>query len=75
MASAVQPIIVNSGSSSTGKLIGGVVILVGVIYVGKKAKDYLDKVKAEQNLKNDQASTVTPPKGHKVFYDLNGKPI
>jgi hypothetical protein len=71
----VQPIVVNGGGSSAGKIIGAVVLVGGGIYAFKQLKDYADKVKAGQDLKNDQASTVKPPKGHKVFYDLNGKPI
>lgn len=38
-------------------------------------KDYLDQQKATAQLKTDQGSTITPPAGKKIFYDLNGKPI
>lgn len=74
---ATTPIIIdrtNSGGITTGKVIGGAIVVVGVIYIGKKIKDYADKVAAGQQLKTDQESTIEPKKG-KVLFDLSGKPI
>jgi hypothetical protein len=74
---ATTPIIIDrsSGGITTGKIIGGAAILIGVIYIGKKIKNYTDKIAAGQSLKTDQESTITPPKGKKILYDLSGKPI
>jgi len=72
----LQPIVVNGGGGSSAfKVIGTVVLIGGGIYAFKQLKDYADKVKANEQLKNDQDTTVKPPPGKKVFYDLNGKPI
>jgi hypothetical protein len=64
----------NDGSS--------VVTLIGLgagafaVYKGYGlVKGYLDQQKMTAQLKTDQGSTVVPPAGKKVFYDLNGKPI
>jgi len=73
----IQPIIMpsSSGGLTTGKIIGGAVIIGGVIYGVKQLKDYLDKEKAKAQLTTDQNSTIKPPPGKKVFYDIAGRPI
>lgn len=64
-----------TGGISTGKIIGGAVIVVGAIYAIKQVKDYLNKQEAKAQLVTDQNSTVLPPAGKKVFFDISGRPI
>jgi hypothetical protein len=74
MATISIPTPVSTGITF-GKVVGGVIVIGGVIYGVKKFKNYLDKENEKKQLLIDQGTTIKPPPGKKVFYDLNGKPI
>lgn len=72
-APAQSPVIVTGGSNPLTMVLGfGALALIGV--GAWKLSGYLKKQEAASQLKKDQASTVKPAAGKKM-YDLNGKPI
>lgn len=73
-ATAPPPVIVTSGGGNP--LLMALIVLgggAGVYFFG--VKPWLDKKAAKEGLNKDQGSTITPAKGHKLLYDLNGKLI
>lgn len=72
-ATTQQPIVVKAGGNNQLLLAG---LALGALGLGYQfiLKPELDRRRALNNLKKDQASTLQSVKG-KTLYDLNGKPI
>lgn len=77
MPNIPTPIIVNSGGGAGGavKTFLGIAGLAAGVYGVYKLKGWFDQQQAKSQLTKDQNTTIKPPAGKKVFYDLNGKPI